>query len=221
MPAKRSQSSVGYCRQTKKEHPRFNSPPGKDLPCTSDMCYFAQVRYRCGDWKWGNMVERCPRQHRIGETCGAKLVATENVDPSSDLCRICQEIEVKKRRLQKTMENIARWAPQGSQFASSLDKAKAERAQFVEKINELESRRSSSALQPRGDRSARGLAGFENIASNPLSPEGGSSYTYSTHSRVFPASSGYSSANPTPGRQMTPQQPEVRQSYYTPYSMRR
>lgn len=186
------------------------------------MCYFAQTRYACGDWKWGNLVERCPRQHRIGETCGAKLVATENVDRIPELCRICQEIEVKKRRLQKTAENIDRWAPQGSQFASSLAKAKLEKAQFIEKIGELESRRTSSALQPRGERSVPGLAGFETLASNPLSPDGGSSYTYSTQSRGSSVSSGYGSVNPASGREVTNPQSGVRQSsYYSPYTMRR
>jgi len=185
------------------------------------MCYFAQTRYVCGDWKWGNMVERCPRQHRIGETCGAKLVAEENVIPTSELCRICQEIEVKKRRLQKTMENIARWWPQGSQFASSLDKAKLERAQFIEKINELESRRTSSALQPRGDRSTRGPAGFESLTSSPLSPDSGSSYTYSTQSRGSSVASGYGSVAPAAGRQATSPQSDVRQSsYYPPLTIR-
>ncbi|KAI1623697.1 hypothetical protein EDD37DRAFT_632216 [Exophiala viscosa] len=43
------------------------------------MCYYARVDYRCGDWKWGNMKQRCPRQHRMGETCGAKLLDHESL----------------------------------------------------------------------------------------------------------------------------------------------
>jgi len=182
------------------------------------MCYFAQTRYVCGDWKWGNMVERCPRQHRIGETCGAKLVATENVDRSLELCRTCVDIDVKKRRLQKTNENIARWAPQGSQFASSLEKARAEKAQFQEKIRELESRRTSSALQPRNERSASGLAGFETLTPSP--PTEGYSYTTSIVRSTI--SSGYSGANGGSSRRPPGPQPGTRQvSHSSPYSMRR
>ena len=45
------------------------------------MCYFERIDYACGDWKWGNMKEQCPREWRTRETCGAKL--------SSEVCTSC------------------------------------------------------------------------------------------------------------------------------------
>lgn len=177
------------------------------------MCYFAQTIFACGDWKWGNMMERCPRQHRIGETCGAKLVHPDHLSNASEACRICQEIGVKQRRVQKNNENIARWTPQGNQFAALLERARAENAQTKAKIEELNSRRPSI---------------MHNKFSGPLTPQSGSSYTYSTSSRgttssTSPSSmvSGYSSQTAASARSAPPSRPEVRSSYYSPYSMQR
>ncbi|KAH7205216.1 hypothetical protein BKA60DRAFT_600036 [Fusarium oxysporum] len=37
------------------------------------MCYFDQVVWACGNWRWGKFREQCNKEHRIGETCGLKL----------------------------------------------------------------------------------------------------------------------------------------------------
>lgn len=172
------------------------------------MCFFAQVSYGCGDWKWGNMMERCPRQHRIGETCGAKLVHPDHVDNRpAEVCKTCQEIDVKRRRLQKLQENIGRWEPQGSTFAASLDKAKAERAQVIEKIKELNAKRTSVVF--------RG-AGQDNGS------QGGSSYTYAANSRGYQNLSNPSSnAGPGGNAGSGAPAPQNRRhgSAYSPYSM--
>lgn len=119
------------------------------------MCYYATTDYTCGDWKWGNMKERCPRQHRMGETCGAKLVHHESVTKSGQDCKICQEIQVKVRRLRKEQDNIARWRKEGTKFSASIEKAERESAALREQIQEMSSRRPSIATKMNGQ--AKGL----------------------------------------------------------------
>lgn len=89
------------------------------------------------------MMERCPRQHRIGETCGAKLVHEDYIETRPEPCKVCLEIEVKKRRLAKVLENITRWTAERGRFTALLEKAEMERSQLFEKINELQSQRAS------------------------------------------------------------------------------
>jgi len=134
------------------------------------------------------MVERCQRQHRIGETCGAKLVAHEKVDTRQEACRICQELIVKRRRLQKMDENIGRWESEGDRFAATLDKALRERQELREKMRELESRRMVNLHKDSKD--GRGV----NLPGNAL--DSSSSYTWSSsaspgYTQLAPINSGY------------------------------
>ncbi|KIW16308.1 hypothetical protein PV08_06359 [Exophiala spinifera] len=115
------------------------------------MCYYARTDFSCRDWKWGNMKQRCPRQHRMGETCGAKLVDPDNVINVQDQCRICKEIEVKQRRMQKELDNIARWRREGDKFRASIEKAQREARMLQETIDELHSRRASVRYQLRNE----------------------------------------------------------------------
>lgn len=175
------------------------------------MCFYSQTSFECGDWKWGNMMEQCPRQHRIGETCGAKLVHHESsTQRPGELCRICQEMEVKRRRLQKLQDNINRWEPQGITFKASLEKAKLERAQTIEKLKELNSRRSSVLF--------RGPAAGSDAQS-------GTSFSYFPGSRGGPQLStmvgnGYG-GNGSPGDMSNPVSDSRHDSRTSPYSMRR
>jgi len=89
------------------------------------------------------MKQRCCRQHRIGEVCGAKLVDMDNVTRVDEDCKICQEIIVKQRRLQKERDNIARWSREGERFAASLEKARREEKLIMQQIEELRLRRPS------------------------------------------------------------------------------
>jgi hypothetical protein len=107
------------------------------------MCYYARTDFRCGDWKWGNMKERCPRQPRIGETCGAKLVAHESLETVQDDCRTCSEIAVKQRRFQKERDNVQRWKREGNKFQASIERAQREMQQLRDVILELNSKRTS------------------------------------------------------------------------------
>lgn len=196
------------------------------------MCYFARKDFACGDWKWGNMMERCPRQHRIGETCGAKLVHTDHIEPRPEFCKTCQEMEVKKRRLQKVCENISRWAAEKGRFAASLEKAETERDLLVEKIKELHSQRPSVVFRGGGgDRNGQGPTSIPSMAppNGMMSMDGGSSYTWTSQPRGYPVSSqasgGYVSVNnsstrggSTASREAPMSRPSV--SYSTPYSTR-
>ena len=134
------------------------------------------------------MMERCPRQHRIGETCGAKLVHPDHIlDRSTELCKICQEIEVKRRRLQKLQDNINRWEPQGNTFAASLEKAKLERTQMIQKMRDLNARRVSVLF--------RGTSTETAAPSGPGFSYGGSVESYSDNNQGGNTSAGGGSAH--------------------------
>ncbi|KAK5045204.1 hypothetical protein LTR84_009537 [Exophiala bonariae] len=90
---------------------------------------------------------------RIGEVCGAKLVDTENVTMSPDDCKLCQEIKVKQRRLQKERDNIKRWSREGARFSGLIEKAQRDARELEATIALLTSRRPSiraDMTAPRG-----------------------------------------------------------------------
>lgn len=87
------------------------------------------------------MKLRCPRQHRMGETCGAKLVHHESVTRCDEPCRTCQDIDTKKRRLQRERANIERWRREGDRFAASIAKAEREARELERTIQEMNQRR--------------------------------------------------------------------------------
>jgi len=79
----------------------------------------------------------------MGETCGAKLLDHESLVNVNEDCRTCQEIAVKRRRLQKERDNIARWEREGNRFRASIEKAQREASQLQESIEELRRKRTS------------------------------------------------------------------------------
>lgn len=89
------------------------------------------------------MKLRCPRQHRIGEVCGAKLVDTDSVTRTNEDCKLCQEIVVKQRKLQRERDNVERWKKEGTKFAASIEKSGRDSAALEETIQELRNRRPS------------------------------------------------------------------------------
>lgn len=92
------------------------------------------------------MKLRCPRQPRIGETCGAKLVDHDSVTRVNEDCRLCQEISVKERRLQRERDNIKRWSLEGNRFQASIERAQREARQLEQTIHDMRSKRSSVVL---------------------------------------------------------------------------
>lgn len=92
------------------------------------------------------MKQRCPRQPRIGETCGAKLVDTENLTRLDEDCRVCQEKAVKERRMAREKDNIRRWATEHGKFRASITKSTQEVLQLERALEDLEKRRTSVAF---------------------------------------------------------------------------
>ncbi|KAI3572746.1 hypothetical protein IWW34DRAFT_215572 [Fusarium oxysporum f. sp. albedinis] len=70
------------------------------------MCYFDQVVWACGNWRWGKFREQCNKEHRIGETCGLKLVY-ERQDEAKN-CKVCDQVTKKENRIRRTTERMAR-----------------------------------------------------------------------------------------------------------------
>lgn len=87
------------------------------------------------------MKVRCQRQPRIGEVCGAKLVDTENVIRSGDICKLCQEIAVKERRLDRERANISRWSKEGARFTGLIERAQRDIRELCAAVDEMKSRR--------------------------------------------------------------------------------
>ncbi|KAH6974815.1 hypothetical protein EDB80DRAFT_595303 [Ilyonectria destructans] len=76
------------------------------------MCFFEQTRWACGYWKWGIFREQCNKEHRIGETCGLRLIYKTKHERTT--CKICQDMSKKNRRLAKTVSDIQRWRREGT-----------------------------------------------------------------------------------------------------------
>ncbi|KAH7113079.1 hypothetical protein EDB81DRAFT_826637 [Dactylonectria macrodidyma] len=53
------------------------------------MCYFDQVVWACGNWKWGRFRQQCNKEYRIGETCGLKLVYGRQDEAKK--CKVCDQ----------------------------------------------------------------------------------------------------------------------------------
>ena len=80
------------------------------------MCYYHQKRWQCGYWRWGQFSRQCPKEYRTGETCGLKLVMDTHDDRES--CRLCHDIDRKKRRMAKMAADMARWRREGNRPAT-------------------------------------------------------------------------------------------------------
>jgi hypothetical protein len=90
------------------------------------MCFYKQIQWSCGYWRWGGFTDQCPKEYRTGETCGLKFV--NGVDRVRDICELCKKIEKKKRRRKKLDEDIARWS-QLSNRTASIEKAIRDKAE--------------------------------------------------------------------------------------------
>jgi len=87
------------------------------LASTDTMCFYEQYRFECGDWKWGNFKRHCQAEYRMGETCGMKLVYL--TVPLDQKCQLCQSIDKKSRRYEKTKADYSRWYQDPTRQASA------------------------------------------------------------------------------------------------------
>lgn len=107
------------------------------------MCFYTRTDYVCGDWKWGNMKEQCPRENRIGETCGARLSHIDSNMTSPQICRTCTEITTKRRRLVKAQADLNRYTEERK--LPGLAAAKQQEVEeFEQAIARLNAQRTSS-----------------------------------------------------------------------------
>ena len=168
------------------------------------MCYFARTNFKCGDWRWGNMKLQCPREHRRGEQCGLRFLHDENLLELDEDCKICQEIAVKKRKLQRENANIERWTREGSKLMASIHKARIEVEILQSKIANLEDQRPSVIAKNnwsrRGGAMATRTPGGEPSSANSYmgSPSSSSNRSLSGYVRDQSRSS-YSPSNSTAG----------------------
>jgi hypothetical protein len=72
---------------------------------------------------------------------------------SDSYCKTCQDILVKKRRIKKEEENLARWKREPHKFRASIEKSESERATLIRLVNELERKRPRVAFSLHGGRS--------------------------------------------------------------------
>ncbi|KAM7200010.1 hypothetical protein V8F33_004184, partial [Rhypophila sp. PSN 637] len=90
--------------------------PNNNNTTLKKMCYFEQTRWSCGYWKWGNFRQQCNKEYRTGETCGLKLV--HNTTHVVAVCKICDQITKKTRRVNKMYDDIYRWQREGNRRAT-------------------------------------------------------------------------------------------------------
>jgi hypothetical protein len=96
------------------------------------------------------MKQQCPREWRTGETCGAKLSDDRYMNRSSEYCKICQDILVKRRRIKKEEDNLARWRREPGKFKASIEKSENERATLIRLVNDLDRKRPRAIFSLRG-----------------------------------------------------------------------
>lgn len=80
------------------------------------MCFYNQVVWTCGSWRWSAFQYRCHKEYRIGETCGLKLVC--DVEYKTQQCNLCHSLSIKHRRAAKMEVDLARWLGQGNRPAT-------------------------------------------------------------------------------------------------------
>lgn len=109
------------------------------------MCYYDMKVYTCGDWKWDRFRAQCVREHRRGETCGLRMISAQI--PQGTKCKICQQIEVKRRRRAAEYERLTRWVADGGKLNASIENARATIYQLDNEIASLEAARAYAAAR--------------------------------------------------------------------------
>ncbi|KAL2116098.1 hypothetical protein VTJ04DRAFT_10353 [Mycothermus thermophilus] len=100
------------------------------------MCYYDQEKWDCGWWKWSRFRYQCSHEHRMGETCGLKLI-NETIFKTGK-CKKCEDKDRKERRLAKMNADIDRWQREGGRWAT-IERTENERQQLINQINALQS----------------------------------------------------------------------------------
>lgn len=92
------------------------------------------TRWSCGYFKWGNFRQQCNKEYRTGETCGLKLVY--DTDYKAEQCKLCDQIEKKRRRQYKMQQDVERWKKEGNRRAT-IEKTEYDLGELEEAINKI------------------------------------------------------------------------------------
>jgi hypothetical protein len=84
------------------------------------MCFYDQEKFSCGDYRWGHFRVHCSKEHRIGETCGMKLVMSTL--PIEGNCRLCDKFETKRRRCARELDRIKRCTKVPGMSSASIER---------------------------------------------------------------------------------------------------
>jgi hypothetical protein len=98
------------------------------------MCYYDQQLWQCGWWRWSAFREQCNKEYRTGETCGLKLIYNTYLEPG--VCKTCEHVHKKQRRLHKMQDDIERWTGEGNRRAT-IEKTRREIAEVAGQIEEM------------------------------------------------------------------------------------
>lgn len=103
------------------------------------MCYYDVLVFTCGDYRWDKFRGRCPREHRMGETCGTKMLYSQIASASK--CKFCQKIDVKLRKRQFELNRYNRWVQEGSKLRASMELSLQTIAELDAEIQRLTAQR--------------------------------------------------------------------------------
>lgn len=142
------QLSDEKCRPTLPVNQANHAPPTfilhtKASILSSVMCFYKQTCWACGFWKWGNFQRQCPKEYRIGETCGLKLVWSTQYEDAA--CKICKQIAMKQRRISKMTTDIERWRRERNRTAT-IEKTESDMKGVYQSISSLRNRHLNGQL---------------------------------------------------------------------------
>lgn len=99
------------------------------------MCYFDQIQWSCGFWRWGPFRERCTKEYRTGETCGLRFLYETQYE--SEICKLCRDIEKKHEKYNRFEADILRWQREGNRHAT-IEKLQRDMAETANTIYSMQ-----------------------------------------------------------------------------------
>lgn len=98
------------------------------------MCYYDQIRWNCGYWRWSYFRQHCTKEYRVGETCGLKLVYETKFEPG--LCRLCCQTEKKQSRYAGLSQDLECWGGETNRTAA-IEQARLQMEEVADQIHRM------------------------------------------------------------------------------------
>ncbi|KAI6763227.1 hypothetical protein HG531_013124 [Fusarium graminearum] len=98
------------------------------------MCYYDQIRWTCGYWRWSYFRQHCTKEYRVGETCGLKLVYETKFEPG--LCRLCCQTEKKQSRYAGLSQDLERWGGDTNRTVA-IEQARLQMEEVADQIHRM------------------------------------------------------------------------------------